>query len=43
MTEKEIAGWHQRINAHVFEQTPGESEDREAWHAAVSGVIKSWT
>ena len=26
-----------------FEQTPGESEDREAWRAAVHGITKSQT
>ena len=23
MTEDEMVGWHQRINGHEFEQTPG--------------------
>ena len=26
MTEDEIFGWHQRLNGHDFEQTPGDSE-----------------
>ena len=25
-TEDEIVGWHQRLNGHEFEQTPGDSE-----------------
>ena len=24
-------------------QTPGESGDREVWHAAIRGISKSWT
>ena len=23
MTEDEMAGWHQRLNGHEFEETPG--------------------
>ena len=26
-----------------FKQTPGDSEGREAWCAAIHGVAKSWT
>ena len=26
MTEDKMAGWHHRLNAHEFEQTPGDSE-----------------
>ena len=26
-----------------FEQTQGDNERYEAWHAAVQGVTKSWT
>ena len=26
-----------------FEHTPGDSEDKENWCAAVHGVSKSWT
>ena len=32
-----MVGWHYQLNGHEFEQTPGESEDREAWCAAVHG------
>ena len=38
-----MVGWHHRLNGHKLEQTPGDSEDREAWRAAVHGVAKSWT
>ena len=31
------------LNGHEFEQTLGDSEGQEAWHAAVHGVTKSWT
>ena len=26
MTEDETVGWHDRLNEHEFEQTPGDSE-----------------
>ena len=28
MTEDEMVGWHQRLNGHEFEQTPGDSGQR---------------
>ena len=37
-----VVGWYQ-LNGHEFEQTPGDSEDREAWNAAVHGVAKNQT
>ena len=37
----EMAGWHHQL--HDFGQTPGVVMDREAWHATVHGVTKSWT
>jgi len=40
MTEDEMVGWHHRLNRHEFEQEM--AKDREAWHAAVYGVTKSW-
>ena len=43
MTEDEMVGWHHRLNGHECEQTSGDSEDREAWRAAVHGVAKSQT
>ena len=43
MTEDEMVGWHHQFNGHELEQTPGDGEGQEAWHAAVHGVAKSWT
>ena len=43
VTEDEMAGWHHQLNGHEFEQTPGDTKDREVWCAAVHGVTKSWT
>ena len=42
ITEDEMIGWHHQLNGLEFEQT-SEDSDREAWHAAVHGVAKSWT
>ena len=39
--QDEIVGWHYPLNEHKFEKTLGDSEDREAWCAAVHGVAKS--
>ena len=36
-----MVGWHHRLNGHESEQALGDSEDREAWDAAVHGVTKS--
>ena len=41
MTKDEMVGWHHQVNGDEFEQTPGEGEGREAWHAAAHGVAKS--
>ena len=30
MTEDEMVGWHHRLNGHVFEQVPGDSEGQES-------------
>ena len=43
MKEDEMVRWHHRLDGHGFEQAPGIGEDREAWHAAVHGLTKSWT
>ena len=40
VTEDEMVGWHHRLKGHKCEQTPGDSEDRGAWCAAVHGVTK---
>ena len=40
-TEDKIAGWHHQFNGYEFEEEM--VKDREAWHAAVHGVTKSWT
>ena len=37
-----MVGWHQRLNGHESEQTPGDSEG-QTWHIAVHGVAKSQT
>ena len=42
MTEDEMVRWNHRLNEHEFEQAELMT-DREAWHAAVHGVAKSWT
>ena len=41
VTEDEMVGWHRWLKGHEVEQAPGDSEDREAWRAAVHGVAKS--
>ena len=43
MTEDEMAGWHQGLNGHEFEQTPEMVKDRKPWPAAVHGIGKSQT
>ena len=42
-TEDEMVGWHLQLNEQQFEQTSGDSRDRESWHAAVHGITKSRT
>ena len=39
----EMVGWHYQFNGHESEETPEDSEGREAWCAAVYGVGKSQT
>ena len=36
-TEDEMVGWYHWLNGHEFDDV------RQAWHAAVHGVSKSWT
>ena len=43
VAEDEIVGWHYELNGHEFEQFQEIVKDREAWHAAVHEVSKSWT
>ena len=31
------------LSGYGFEQTPGDSKDREAWSATVHAVAKNWT
>jgi len=38
-----VVGKQERLNAHEFEQTPGDSEGQESLAAAVHGVAKSQT
>ena len=42
MTEDEMAGWHHRLDACEFELRELVME-REASHAVIHGVAKSWT
>ena len=32
--------WHHQLNGYGFEQTLGDSEAQEAWHAEVHGVAE---
>ena len=36
--EDEMVGWHHRLIGQESEQTPGDSEGQEVWHAAVYGL-----
>ena len=39
--EDEVVTWHHWLNGYEFEQTLGDSEDGEAWHATVRVVTES--
>ena len=42
-TVDEMVGWHHWLNGHEFGKLWELMMDREAWHAVVHGVAKSWT
>ena len=42
-TEDETVRWHHGLNRHEFGGLWELVMDREAWHAAVHEVVKSWT
>ena len=45
--QDEMVGWHHRLNGLPNSVSVGKFQelvmDREAWHAAIHGVAKSWT
>ena len=43
MTEDEMAGWHHGLDGREFCQLQELVMDREAYHAAIHGVVKSQT
>ena len=43
MTEDEMARWHHRLDGHELSELWELVMDREAWHATIHEVAKSWT
>ena len=43
MTEDEMVRYHDRLDGHGVGGLRELVMDREAWHAVVHGVTKSWT
>ena len=41
--EEEMAGWHHWLDGPELSELRELVMDREAWHAAIHGVAKSWT
>ena len=42
-TEDETVGWHHRLHIHELGNLLKLVIDREAWHAAILGLTKSWS
>ena len=42
-TEDEVAGWHHNLMDIGLSKLRELVMDREAWHAVIHGVAKSWT
>ena len=40
MTEDEMVGWYHQLKGHKYDQTPGDSEGQEVWHAAAHAVAE---
>ena len=43
MDDRAWDGWQHWLNGHELSKLRETVKDREAWHAAVHGVTKSWT
>ena len=43
MTKDEMAGWFANSMDMSLSELPRLVMDREAWHAVIHGVTKSWT